>query len=326
VSSLRNDTEGARAAQPLWLTIVQSVAIITVPPATFYALGVVALWLPIAMDYTHDFSTAWYATSLVPRTVVIGQGIKTFGPPLLITLGSALWVWSLGRGSGRQSISLLSWLAIPVGLAATYFGFLWLQNPEHFMWVPSWGQSFSGLGAAEQWIIRLAAVLLLLGGGAGGYFMASSTERSNFIPVRFRVVSWKRFLGGVTILYGAALLIALVSAALRVLPMPYMEIQRQQENSTLSGALLANSEGSWYIFEPEGNLTVLPNDQVKSAQVLSFAQLIKNFDKVWGNGDESDIEGSFTSDAIVEINPPLVAGRDTYTAAEFDNVIKCLRQ
>jgi hypothetical protein len=41
-----------------------------------YVLGLFSLWAPIARTQTPDTVAAWQATSLVPKTVVAGLGVK----------------------------------------------------------------------------------------------------------------------------------------------------------------------------------------------------------------------------------------------------------
>ena len=53
-----------------------------------YILGLFSLWAPIWRTYTHDIEMAWQAVSLVPRTVVIGLGVKQLIVlPLLVAIG-----------------------------------------------------------------------------------------------------------------------------------------------------------------------------------------------------------------------------------------------
>ena len=50
-----------------------------------YLLGLFVFALPIRRVYEIDFTAAWYATSLVPKTVVAGQGVTgMLGAPLMI--------------------------------------------------------------------------------------------------------------------------------------------------------------------------------------------------------------------------------------------------
>ena len=67
--------------------LVQVSALVTAFAALIYGLGIVALWMPIARAFTNDFSTALYAVSLMSRTMVAGQGVRSlFGAALFVTL------------------------------------------------------------------------------------------------------------------------------------------------------------------------------------------------------------------------------------------------
>jgi hypothetical protein len=59
-------------------------AFITVVAATVYALGVFVMWLSLRTQID-DFSMSWHAVSLIPRNVVIGQGVKALLWPTLAT-------------------------------------------------------------------------------------------------------------------------------------------------------------------------------------------------------------------------------------------------
>jgi hypothetical protein len=63
-----------------------------------YILGIFSLWAPIWRTYTHDIDTAWQAVSLVPRTVVIGLGVKhLIALPLFITITIGIVIVVLHR-------------------------------------------------------------------------------------------------------------------------------------------------------------------------------------------------------------------------------------
>jgi hypothetical protein len=54
-----------------------------------YGLGLLALWIPIWRAYTHSASSAWYAVSLVPKTVVAGLGLaQLVAIPTVYVVGS----------------------------------------------------------------------------------------------------------------------------------------------------------------------------------------------------------------------------------------------
>ena len=52
--------------------------LITVVGAGIYGLGLLRLAWPIHKRWNNDASTTWYATSLIPRAVVAGQGMRIF--------------------------------------------------------------------------------------------------------------------------------------------------------------------------------------------------------------------------------------------------------
>jgi hypothetical protein len=61
--------------------------------ALLYGLGLLVLWIPIRNGYTGDLTSAWYAASLVPKTVVIGLGaVQLLGWPAIVCL---LWISEL---------------------------------------------------------------------------------------------------------------------------------------------------------------------------------------------------------------------------------------
>jgi hypothetical protein len=58
-----------------------------------YALGLFALWVPIARTHTHDLSTAWHATLWVPRAIVAGLGVSQLVAfPLIAALLILGWI------------------------------------------------------------------------------------------------------------------------------------------------------------------------------------------------------------------------------------------
>ncbi len=67
-SSVQEDTDTALlslADVGVWLSLLAALAI------PVYSLGLIALTAQIAFTYSLDYSTAWYAASLVPNKVVL---------------------------------------------------------------------------------------------------------------------------------------------------------------------------------------------------------------------------------------------------------------
>lgn len=60
-----------------WRRLIEAAAIVAVPPAVFYVLGLVAFWISLASEHdSTELYAIWHAASLVPRTVVVGFGVE----------------------------------------------------------------------------------------------------------------------------------------------------------------------------------------------------------------------------------------------------------
>jgi hypothetical protein len=89
-------------------------AIITAAGITIYVLGLVGLALTIRLEFTEDLSTAWYAASLLPRTIVAGQGVRIWlGLPIILTVVMFLIAGTLSPQYwfiGTAGLALLIWV------------------------------------------------------------------------------------------------------------------------------------------------------------------------------------------------------------------------
>jgi hypothetical protein len=69
------------------IEFVQVAALVTILGVAIYVIGLIALCWPIYRRVTDDPSTAVFAASMVPRTVVAAQGVRMFvGFPLIAAL------------------------------------------------------------------------------------------------------------------------------------------------------------------------------------------------------------------------------------------------
>jgi len=90
--SYSDTSEGSRRYSSYLQSVAQISGVATIIAATVYALGVFTLVLPILNSYNSTFSSAWYAVSVVPKTVVVGHGIKSLvWPSLALTLATTLF-------------------------------------------------------------------------------------------------------------------------------------------------------------------------------------------------------------------------------------------
>jgi hypothetical protein len=56
--------------------VAQLATVLTVAGLAVYVVGVIGLALSINLFFTEKWATAWYAVSLMPRTIVAGQGMR----------------------------------------------------------------------------------------------------------------------------------------------------------------------------------------------------------------------------------------------------------
>jgi hypothetical protein len=56
--------------------IAQLATLLTAAGVAIYVLGLVGVALSVNLTFAENWATAWYAVSLMPRTVVAGQGVR----------------------------------------------------------------------------------------------------------------------------------------------------------------------------------------------------------------------------------------------------------
>jgi hypothetical protein len=248
-------------------------AIITALAALTYVLGIVALWIPIARAYTGDYSTALYAASLVPRTVVIGQGVRSwFGPALYITiLFSVLSVLWFSLGSFLQESFRKWWLPIwssgvivYMTLAALLAYELHLDLSPHKPWremhgatltwtIVSWALYFSGLAGVFAYAWRKE--------GGRDRLLRKPDREAIFHPK-----AWIAGLRYATLVFLVVMIASIPADAAKDPPLPTVAISGASERE-MGGYLLAHSDATWYILNREGLLMAIPDDEIEAVRI-----------------------------------------------------------
>lgn len=91
-------------------------ALATAMGVAIYVLGLVGLAIPIRTRFTGDMATAWYAVSLLPRTVVAGQGLRIWVQwPLLFTAIVLVQRWLLATPWSLVNVLITTVLLGPLG-------------------------------------------------------------------------------------------------------------------------------------------------------------------------------------------------------------------
>lgn len=253
--------EERRTSRPLsFIPIAEASAVLALVGAITYSLGLIALLMPIALGYTHDFSSAWYAVSLAPKTVVVGQGIRhLLGTPTLIVIGY-LAGWGLYRYfddiiSQMQGymgrLLKLSFLAVVIALIALGFWLTW-----------RWLQTPNSLHPAGY--ILYGAIAGALVGKPFPKTAARNNDSNSPDMLEIRRQMKRTMIVGTSVwlfLLGFASI-----ALLNEPPLPSVEIDGA---NVTEGKLLNHIDGFWYVFNEEGELVAIPDAEVKKVRVSS---------------------------------------------------------
>jgi hypothetical protein len=274
-------------------------AVLAATAAGIYAVGLLSIFLPIALKYTNDFTTAWYAVSLIPNITVAGQGAKQLlvGPLGVLLLafsivllvryrrrqaqggeapednhseegsqhtGSEVWT---PRTQALTALvgTIISALAGVLGvLIQIFFGGESTQSSANSFPLQ---RVVSDLLSALFTILPYVAPLVV--GVPLGIALAWLTALYppsegwirwlNYKPVR------QSILGGLALAFVTALG---VSAVLNP-PLPSVKISWGTETTT-TGHLLTHVDSFWYVFtEDNATLLAIPDQDVEKAIVCS---------------------------------------------------------
>jgi len=199
--------------------VAQISGVVTIIAATVYALGVFTLVLPIVNSYNSTFAAAWYTTSVVPKTVVVGHGVKSLvSPSLALTLATTLfaltmlWVmyiisigWRHARAATESPAlspfsmvkiyALLSVLTFTIGAAVSV---VWVGWEATFSSAPeSSGIADYVNGVVLAYLIILALALSVLSFSAAAVFVVARSLRSMRRLIKSRTfpsMSWRDFI------------------------------------------------------------------------------------------------------------------------------------
>jgi len=282
-----------------WLEYVAvSTGVIAVLGVLTYAQGILMLWIPIWRTYSGDASTAWYATSLVPKTVVAGLGIgqlvmsgtkSTIMGIIAYLLSSLVPRYSQHRW-GNKARPIATWLLV-AGFAVYAAWIFASVFREVFSWnllmsvaagvvtaiILPFSIALLASAVLKRWRKRTSAASTQEGLHKGHVDSAAmkgeAPESANDNLERFSL-RW---------LWPGWSLILIVSAGFYVLitfsvvmsdpALPSVEASGAKD---MKGALLTHTDGFWYIFDVEGEnkgeLVALRDDQVETVTLSSNSE------------------------------------------------------
>jgi hypothetical protein len=291
----------------------QASAIFAVFASAVYALGLLSFWIPLSSTYpSSEFSSnliaTWHMAGLVPRNVVLGQGmVQLLLPPIALWLLWEIWalvsvyiLWLYRRSGEKKSEQIWVWVYL-AGINVLFYlwaGVLYLLAPIDPSEV-SGGQ----LKAAVIFFffaIGVSLLVTLLRLVFPGQKTAQDTpfSRSQFFPrfasasnfgealSIFAAVRYAR--GFAPVVRRAAGIIAMaffLGLAIIVLvqepPLPTVIVTKEssargEQPVEQEGLLLAHTEGFWHILNNQGELLVLSDKGVKTAKIVRNRQRRKS--------------------------------------------------
>ncbi len=201
--------------------------------------------IPLWRTDAGNFTTAWYAVTMVPKGIVAGQGVRIWVQfPLLLTLMVllAVWLWQ-------------HWpLLIQALLLLTIVVFWYISTS---LYVRKMAKKVPGVGRA--WA-RVTYGLLAIAGVFIGASAAQLTESGGWDATSFAILFFGNFLAG------------LPMAILVDPPLPRVEIRLKEErpkedidqvSNYCVGRLVAHTDGFWHLFvENQERLLSIPDDRV----------------------------------------------------------------
>jgi hypothetical protein len=102
-------------------------------------------------------------------------------------------------------------------------------------------------------------VVFTFGGGLLGGFLGYQALRDD---------STRELVTAQVLLYLAAILGALVLSALQIPALPVVELDSDSSNDSERLSLLGHADGYWYVFDSDGNLSVVSDDRTDKVRFL----------------------------------------------------------
>lgn len=238
-------------------------ALLAVAAIGVYIVGLFALLFPISRTFTGDFTTAWYAVSLVPRTIVAGQGVRQVlaypAISVLVLTAFFLLVAFLRVRLRRSATGVTFVLALIVLVAVTAY-LAWIV----FTAEPS-ESVYSRSNLVEAGISTFGLLVVIVGGFWGGLLLSRGIEfvEGHYLP---HIPNPKYLVRGLAVLMVAVLIMASLSAAIKDPPLPEVSLTGA---SITSGTLVTHSEDFWFVFDQDGTLQAIPDSKAGTVRVAS---------------------------------------------------------
>jgi hypothetical protein len=245
-------------------------AVVTVAGIAIYVMGLIGLSVTI-FKVTDDFSTAWYAVSLLPRTVVAGQGVRLWLRWPLIAMAILLPTARLGSTYlvvlGVTALYVV--LIVPVALRSLRDG---LRSAGFFPFVRI-------LARGLAYTLPLGIGVLALFDGV--FYLAQNPSLhpgliTDALGILLRIdLDENSIAVGIAFILLGGFTLGIPSAMWSRPPLPrvWLKMNKEESAATKDKAppsvvwLVAHNEGFWHLLlEKSGELQSIPDEQVLVAR------------------------------------------------------------
>jgi hypothetical protein len=230
-------------------------ALVAAAGVAIYVLGLVGLAVPIYRKRTRDLSTAWYAASMIPRTVVAGHGVRIWLQwPTLLTPAVLLVLAAVQSVYGQVPDRVTTLIVITLAIL--------MISPAY------WSQP-----ASLRTHLGMVIVSTVTAGIAGGALFLTEARLSDAILSGSGIPPYlvdASALARAAVFGFIATFVMQTYAAMNADPrLPAVRIVRQSTRAdvdTVEGTLIAHNDGVWHLFDEHNELLSIPDDRVLEAR------------------------------------------------------------
>jgi len=250
-------------------------ALFTVAGVAIYVLGLVGLAIPIRRSLGGNISAAWHVVSLIPKTVVAGQGVRIWMRRSLVIFALLILGITVVRivlSASSPKVYLMA--VIVLWLGTTLFSWFYLEDRARIQ----------VRGALEKlvkpWVFNLAIAVpnvvgftcLLIGvslffeRGPEVLIVPAIREAA---PILVPSGGGPYLFSGIVLFLVGSFFLGLPFALWDAIPLPKVKVTKQNEGKIegvpdpLEGLLVAHSDGFWH-------LLVLAREQKQQKQQLDL--------------------------------------------------------
>jgi hypothetical protein len=226
--------------------------ILTVAGVSIYVLGLMGLAITIRLRLASNISIAWYAVSLLPRTVVAGHGVRIWLTwPIALTLILLPVAYWIGTRPTQESIAraedyLYGGTVIVAGIITLVAFFRIARRQGGLRLVTLLDTPLLVFGTLMMAVI-----------GSGTLSVAAQVISEVVIDAQRISPANSHIVAGTMLLFVGGFFVGLPAALIVEPPLPHVEVTRKNSQSAARGRLVNHSEGFWHLFVGSNSNMVL---------------------------------------------------------------------